>query len=407
MKSIGTLCLALLSLQLSAQVKLDKAQLVEKSNPFYDSIVEKNEAFEAKTSTPQKVLKMDFSNVDYPKSLSDYKMAKGVQLPISQGETGTCWCFASTSFFEAEVKRLTDKDVDISELYSVYWQYVEKAREYVRTRGESVFEEGSQGNATQLMMKKYGAVPAYAYTGLKEGQPFHDHKPLIREMQGYLKSVKQSNAWNEDVVLATIKSILNFHLGVPPTQMEVSGVKMTPQEYLKNVLKLDPENYVDFMSFANEPYWTKAEYAVPDNWWHSKEYNNVPLDVFMDIVKRAIKSGISVSIGGDNSNEPGMYSKLGIFMVPSFDIPSAYIDENARLFRFLNGTTTDDHGMLLMGYAEKSNGMWFLIKDSGSGGHNNINAKGYWFMHEDYLKLKMTTITVPKDFVKDILVKVK
>ena len=92
-------------------------------------------------------------------------------------------------------------------------------------------------------------------------------------------------------------------------------------------------------------------------------------------------------------------------MVPSYDVPSAYIDDYARQLRFTNGSTTDDHAMHLVGYVERANGMWFLIKDSGAGGHTNASAPGYWYMHEDYVKLKMMSITLHKDAVKEVLVK--
>jgi hypothetical protein len=59
-----------------------------------------------------------------------------------------------------------------------------------------------------------------------------------------------------------------------------------------------------------------------------------------------------------------------------------------------------------MGYADKANGTWFLIKDSGAGGHANPEHSGYWYVHEDYVKLKMMTATVNKSAVKDVLQKV-
>ena len=36
---------------------------------------------------------------------------------ISQGRTGTCWSFSSTSFLESEIIRLTGKQIDLSEMY--------------------------------------------------------------------------------------------------------------------------------------------------------------------------------------------------------------------------------------------------------------------------------------------------
>ena len=68
-------------------------------------------------------------------------------------------------------------------------------------------------------------------------------------------------------------------------------------------------------------------------------------------------------------------------MVPTFDIPSAYIDDNARQLRFSNGSTTDDHGIHLIGYKEENGQPLYLIKDSGSSSFN-YDPKGYYFLTE-------------------------
>lgn len=382
----------------------DKAQFKAKSNDFYDQIKKGVETFEEpKKPAPPLAFRMDFSGIDIPKSTSEFKTVFA-QKPESQGETGTCWCFSTTSYYESEIKRLSNQDIQLSELFTVYWQYVEKAKEFVRTRGTSLFDEGSETGEVGKTMKTYGVVPLEAYNGMKPGQTYHNHKKMVEEMVRYLAFVKNANQWNPDEVIATIKSIMNFYIGEPPVTVTVAGKKMTPLEYLKNVTKLTPDDYVDVMSFIEAPYWTQAEYKVPDNWNHTADYNNVPLNDFMAAIKNGIKNGYSISIGGDVS-ESGMDNKLGVMMIPSYDIPSAYIDEYARQMRFSNGSTTDDHAMHLVGYAEKANGTWYLIKDSGSGGQNNQTAPGYWFMHEDFVKLKMTTITIHKDAVKDLLAK--
>jgi len=174
--------------------------------------------------------------------------------------------------------------------------------------------------------------------------------------------------------------------------------------FMKEMAALNPDDYIDFMSLKSEPYWSKAEYRVPDNYWHSKEYFNVPLDVFMDIIKNSVKQGYSMAIGGDVS-ESGYLASYDVGFVPSFDIPSEYIDENARQFRFSNRSTTDDHGVHLVGYKEIEDGKWwFLIKDSSSSSFNGKN-KGYFFYHEDYIKLKMMNITIHREAVPGILAK--
>jgi bleomycin hydrolase len=171
--------------------------------------------------------------------------------------------------------------------------------------------------------------------------------------------------------------------------------------YLKNYLDLNLDDYVDIISLKQFPYWTQQEYPVPDNWWHSKEYYNVPLNVFMDIIKTAIKNGYSMAIGGDVT-EPGFDHVTQCAIIPTFDIPPQYIDENARQFRFTNHTTTDDHGMHLVGYTQYKGWWWFLIKDSSSGsrwGDPKSPNFGYYFFREDYIKLKMMDIMINKNAI--------
>lgn len=388
-----------------AQDRQDGATYAEPpKNEFYEKIRKDNKSFFDQKEEPRKRLTMDYSNADIPKSMSEFKIVT-TDKPVSQGLTGTCWCFSTTSFYESEAARLGKGDLQLSEIYTVYWEYVEKAKEYVRTRGASIFDEGSETNAVQRNLKKYGVVPATAFTGMKPGQPFHDHSRMIGEMRNYLQGVKERNAWNTEEVVATIKDIMEHYVGAPPKSVEVNGKTLTPKEYLKQVTGIVPDDYVTFMSLKSEPYWSNAEYKVGDNWWHSKDYYNVPLNDFIGLVKSSLKKGYSISIGGDVS-ESGIDSKKGIMMVPSYDIPSSYINENARLMRFLNGATTDDHAMHIIGYAERPSGVWFLVKDSGAGGHANDSHSGYWYMHEDYVKLKMMTATVHKSAVKDVLSKV-
>jgi Aminopeptidase C len=226
---------------------------------------------------------------------------------------------------------------------------------------------------------------------------------MYKEMNEYLKSVKAANAWNEEEVASTIKSILNHYMGVPPVSITIKGEKLTPKEYLDKVLKLKLDDYVDIISVLSEPFYQKIEYKVSDNWWHSKDYYNVTLNEYMDAIKSAVRKGYTICIGGDVS-EAGIESHAKVAIIPSFDIPSQYIDEYAREFRINNKTTADDHGIHLVGYVNKNNKDWYLIKDSGAGSKNK-EPKGYYFFHEDYVKLKIVDFMIHKDAVKNLLEK--
>lgn len=386
------------------QIK-DKAVFTEPKPGFYQEMMKEIEAFKTKEKTKRKSFKLDFSSYkNLPVSIEEFKYY-WFNEPISQGQTGTCWSFSTTSFYESEVYRLQNKKVKLSEMFTVYWEYVEKAKRFIRERGDSFFGEGSEANAVTRIYKTYGAVPEAVYNGLLPGQKYHDHSIMFSEMENYLKSCKQNNMWNEEEAVENIQAIMNYYMGEPPDTFVYEGKTYTPQSFLKDYLKLNMDDYVDILSYMQRPYWQQVEYEVPDNWWHNKDYYNVPLDDFMNAIKSAIKNGYTLAIGGDVS-EPGYDSWTKCAVVPTFDIPSDYIDENARQFRFSNETTTDDHGIHLVGYKEQDNKMWFLIKDSGAGARN-VDPKGFYFYHEDYVKLKIMDFLVHKDAVKDLLVKFK
>lgn len=400
----------IVTLSLGQNAQHDQLQVREFKAGFYDKDIMTGvqQYEEKKVEKPVKpIYKFDINKLSwYPKSVDEFT-TWWKNIPISQGNSNTCWSFSTTSFFETEVYRQSKQVVKISEMFTAYWETVEKAREFVRTRGESNFDEGSEGNAVVRMYQKYGTVPMQDYTGLLPGQIYHSHDKMFKEMKAYLQFVKAANAWSEEEVVGTIKSIQNYYMGEPPAKIVVNGKTISPKQYVTDVLKLNMSDYIDVTSLMNKPYWKKVEYEVPDNWWHDSTYYNVPLDDYMSVIKLAIRKGYTMMIGGDVS-ESGFDPWNQVAVIPTYDIPSDYIDESARLIRFLNGSTTDDHGMHMVGYLEKDGKDWYLVKDSGSGSRNcgpDSKNFGYYFMHEDYVKLKMMGFLVHRDVLKEMLKK--
>ena len=325
--------------------------------------------------------------------------------PVAQYNTNTCWSFSSTSFYEAEIFRLSGKKIKLSEMWTVYFEYLEKVRRFVQERGASLVAEGGEGNALNRIWKTYGIVPAEAYPGYVNNKEKLDHALLIDEISAFLDYVKSNNLWNEKDVLDHVAVILNKHLGTPPRRFVYNGKEMTPQEFLKNETPLNMDDYVDVMSTSYYPFYTFQEFAVPDNWWHSRDYLNLPLDEWYGLILKAIKASYSVGIGGDVS-ESGKLRFQDVCFIPSFDIPAPFINQDSREYRIANETTADDHGIHLVGYNRFKGHDWFLIKDSGRSARWGKH-EGYYFFRGDYVKLKMLTFTVHKDVVKNILAKMK
>lgn len=402
MKNLIKLVLILLFISISIYSQ-DKGAFVERKSGFYvNEILKGIKEFEQKDKPERKFFQVDLTSYDLPKSVDEFT-SQWHNEPVSQGNTGTCWSYSTTSFFESEIFRLTGKKIKLSEMYTVYFEYIEKALGYIHSKGETIFEEGSEANAVTKIWRKYGIVPISVYDGMLPGQKFHNHSKMHKDMKNYLETVKKHSMWNESVVMETIISILDSYMGKPPVSFEFEGKDYTPLQFMSEVIKVNPDDYVDILSLLQKPYFTKVDYPVPDNWWKNSDYHNVPLDEFINTLKKAVREGYTVSIGGDVS-EAGKVTELDVFVVPTFDIPSEYIDENSRQFRFSNGTTTDDHGIHLVGYLEKDGKDWFLIKDSGASARDGNNF-GYYFFHEDYVKLKMMDFMIHKDAVSDLMKK--
>jgi bleomycin hydrolase len=377
-----------------------KEEEEKKTKEIQDKIKEEKK----KEKEEKKVLKVDFSNIKKPENLDVFQKVFHFP-PVAQYLTGTCWAFSTISFLESEIFRLTGKKVKLSEIFVVYYEYIEKAKGFIETRGDTYLGEGSEANAVFRVISKYGIVPLSVYTGLKEGKDKHDHSFFFERFENFLNFIKEKNYWKEEEVIPQITNLLNYYFGKPPESFEYEGKTYTPKTFLYEYLQINPDDYVSVMSTMSQDFYTTSEFKVPDNWWHSKDYYNLPLEEFYSIIKEGIKNGFSIAIGGDVS-EPGYEGFEDCAIVPTFDIPEEYIDQSARELRIYNNTTEDDHGVHLVGYAEIDGKDWFLIKDSARSSRWG-KFEGYYFYRGDYVKLKMLTITVHKDLLKPYLGKFK
>ncbi len=364
-----------------------------------DEINEKCKAKEAEKKKKREIIRFDFSSIAKPESPESFN-APFHTPPIPQHLTGMCWCFAATSFLESEVARLHDRQVKVSELHTIYWEYVEKARGYVRKRGNQPFAQGGEGDGVLIIWEKYGAVPAEAYTGLLNGSTMHNHSPMMKEMKSFLELCKKKGYWDEEAIIGHIRLILDEYIGAPPATVTYEGSSMTPKEFLKNVLEVNTSDYVMMMSTLSVPFNTMDKFNVPDNWRPTYSYYNLPLDAWYGYIKKATEKGYTVCIGGDVS-EPGYFGEEDAAVVPSFDVSRDYINQDSRELRFYNKTTQDDHLIHVLAYKKVKGRDWFLIKDSSRASRRG-KFHGYLFYRSDYIKLKMLMYMVHKDVVADI-----
>jgi len=367
--------------------------------------VDKRYEQQAKQKKDHKLdLRIDWNEVKLPKSPDAFKVVIPHLPPVPQYYTGTCWDFSGTSFMESEVMRLTGQKIKLSEMWIAYWEYVEKVTRYLHEYGHSKVDEGSETDAVLEIVKKYGWIPRDAYAGVKFADGRYDHVPMMEDIKALLAMVRKCDLWDEQTVLPMLRAILDRYMGPPPENCTWQGHTYTPREFADDVLRIHPGDYVTCQSRLEHGIYKYGQYClfdVPDNWRRKTNYLNLPLDTWMKVIKKSVKAGYSLAIGGDNS-EPGVDGKFDAADVPAWDIPAKKIDQVSREMRILDGATGDDHGIHLVGWTRVGGRDWYLIKDSNRSSRLG-RFKGYYFFSGDYVKLKMLTFTVHKDMLKGLL----
>ena len=358
---------------------------------------------------------------------SKYQFKKIVHLdatPVqSQGQTGTCWSFSATSFFESEIQRLGAKTpVVLSEMYVVRKAYELKAEKYIRMDGKINFGEGGAFHDAPLVISKFGIVPYEVYTGLN-GKDAYNHSELYTQLNTLMSDVLASLGRTDgisDQWKRKFNIILDMGLGNDVVDFEYNGKRYTPQTYAAS-LGLDMKNYVSLTSFTNHPLNSQCMLEIPDNWAWGSSYN-VNLDDLVDVTISALKNGYTLAWGADVS-ESGFSFKNGLAIVPADPMMIEVVGKDDKRFNdagaerksnaFLepmkelaitpelrqkgydNKTTTDDHGMHIVGLYQDQNGTrYFLVKNSW--GTNNL-PKGYLYVSENYFRYKTINIYLHKD----------
>ena len=352
----------------------------------------------ASAQTMQERVREALDRTPHPQSAADFQAAPSLPC-LNQNKTLICWSFATCSFLESEMARLKRPPVRLSVMYPAYCQYLEKARCFVQTKGESRVSPGDIFSGVTDVCRQYGAMPASVYEKSSSGQAF-DQTRLYDEVESCMQDVKLRRQWDEARVLSRVKKILNRYLGEPPKSFPYKGKTCTPQSFLAEAVRLPWADYISVTSFESAPFNTFTGLDVPDNWRHHTNFFNVPLSVFYDAFKGALRSGFTVAVEMDNS-EPSYKATGRYCLVPDFDIPARDITQAARELRFLSGATSDDHAIHIIGFANVHGEDWFLAKDSWKVAWRDGN-QGALFLHGAYVKLKVLAFMVHRDGVPEV-----
>jgi len=307
----------------------------------------------------------------------------------NQNNTGTCWSFATTSFVETEILRKGGVELNLSEMYFVYYSYLDKADKFVRMHGKANFSQGGQAHDVMNVIQRFGFVTEDFFPGLNYGLNNHDHTELEELLSSLVKTVVKSEnpttAWR-----SAFEGVLKAYLGELPAKIKFNEKEYSPIDFSKTALKFNPEEYVEITSYNYRPFYQQVELDVPDNWSHGLYYN-LPLAEAIQTMKSAIENGYSVCWDGDVSEKEFSHrAGLATYTEP------LNVTEAMRQQVFDNYQTTDDHLMHLTGLAkDNKEQVFFQTKNSWSADSNNFG--GYLYMSEDFVSLNTVAFLVHKD----------
>jgi bleomycin hydrolase len=347
------------------------------------------------------------------KSKENFKFTEVINLGTtsvkSQGSSGTCWSYSTNSFLESEMIRLGKQPVELSQIYSARNVYVEKGINYVRMHGAITLGDGGALHDVINMYKKYGTVPREVYTGLNYGTDKNKFAEMSSLIEGVLAAVvKNPNGELTPNWQKAYSAVIDSYLGKVPDNFTYKGKNYTPQSFAKEVVGINPDEYVEMSSFTNAPYYQKTTMMVPDNWSLDQVYN-VKLNDMTDVIDNALKKGYTVAWATDVS-EKSFSWKNGVAYVASKKFDDMTAEEKADMFNgpkaepeitpemrqaaFDNYATTDDHGMHIIGLAKDQTGKEYYIVKNSWGETNDY--KGFLFVTKNFVKYKTTALLVNK-----------
>jgi aminopeptidase C len=343
----------------------------------------------------------------------------------NQASTGTCWSFATTSFIESELIRLGKGEYDLSEMYIIRNNYIDRLKDNFIQQGNGNLGQGSVSHDWMAEFIKNGIIPDEVYTGLNYSMTNHNHGELNAFLNAAatvpLKRNKES-----DQYFTIVDAILDTYLGKVPQTFTYKGVGYTPKSFTSS-LGINPDDYVEVTSLTVFPFYTQGVVPIPDN-WRKMNYYNVPLDELIGIIEYSLNNGHTVVWDGDVSEKGFSHSK-GVAIIPDADnvdqypvadrakfgkmskeerlaeafkfskpFPEIKVTQESREAEFDNKTTTDDHLMHLTGIVKDQSGTKYFVTKNSWGTERNPFG-GYLNMSESYVRSKTIAIMVHKNAI--------
>ena len=363
----------------------------------------------------------------------------------NQEKSGRCWLFSGLSFLALEaMKTLKVKTFELSEIYQMFWDKLEKANLFleniIQTRDEPLdgrrimwllsdpLSDGGQWDLFVNLVEKYGVVPK-SFMPENENSNNSDQMNVLLEakLREYAKQIRDAHSDKHGLAsLYSIKetSLEEFYrmlaicLGKPPTdfywewrdkdeKFHRRG-SVSPKEFYTEFISLDLDEYA---CLINAPTATKVfnrMYTVKNlgNVVEGRpvRYLNVDINILKKVTIDMIMDNHAVWFGCDVSQM--LATERGAMDLNVYDYGLVFgtefkLDKASRLEY---GSSTMTHAMILTGVDIDEHGRPIKWRVENSWGAK-IGDKGYMYMMDEWFDQYLYEVTVNKKYLGPELLK--
>ncbi len=378
----------------------------------------------------------------------NYTFSNLIESPeaTNQEASGRCWLFSGLSLLSLEaMKKLKVQTFELSEVYQMFWDKLEKANYFlesiIETRDEPLDErtilfllsdplpDGGQWDMFVNLVEKYGVVPkSFMPETISSSDSDSMNTLLVSKLREYAKSLRDMHAQGSSVeelrkskceLLEEFYRMLAIHLGKPPfnfywewrdkVNVFHRDGNMTPREFYKKYVDVDLDDLVCLINAPtkDKPY-NKAytvKYLGNVIGGRQVRYLNVDIETLKKAAVEMIKDNHAVWFGCDVGQM--LETEMGAMDLNVYDYDLVYgaefkLDKAGRL-EYRNSEMT--HAMVLTGVDLDETGKprkWRVENSWGA----KIGDKGYMCMMDEWFDEYLFEITVRRKYLSPELLSV-
>lgn len=441
MKRLVTIALALATIAAAAQNGGITAEMLTEIQKGYEGTAADKAIRNAINTTPINTLAANAENTAMiGTDFSDIVKTKGI---TDQKSSGRCWLFTGLNVLRAAAIQKYDLgEFQFSQNYCFFWDQLEKSNLFLQgviDTSDKPFEDrevdwlfshpisdGGTFTGVANLVTKYGVVPADAmpetFVSNSTSQMAGHLKTLLRQdgvelrnmaaegvaanakLKG-AKAKKAAEALESSIqarkteMLKEVYHVLALCLGVPPTEIEWKGRKMTPVQFYNELLGYDLEHdYVMLMNDPSREYGKVYEIQYDRHLYDGQNwlYVNLPLDRIKEMAISSIKGGDAMYFSCDVGkflNRPKGVADLANFDYDSLLGVNFTMDKKERIQTHASGSS---HAMTLIAVDIKDGKpvKWMVENSWGKTGYN-----GKLIMTDEWFNEYMFRLVVDKKYV--------